>query len=584
METRLWSRVGSLNHVETVLYCFFLLSLAAAGAKLQYSGITPFVAYLFVILAASTPLLLVTGIIPVRSQMPVVYSLGLAVHWHTTLVTNHLWGWDIHFVYYIAQQTQSVGSLILETSMSVAGLVVVTWFSAFLSEVLNIQIVTVMKVVLPMIAAMTPVAIFAVTRRIDSYKAAPPLAAAAFIFFYRYFKVMPNKQALGELFIALLLLCFVVPAFTNRRWQATIPVILAAGLVLAHYATTLIYLTLISGAMLLGIIARLYYRDSVSVPQVVTATLIPAGVGWTWYYLEAAQGRVLVHAVAIGFNAVRKIAQLLGIVPSSGSAVANRSGSGYLVRLLGDPLYALLLALTAGVLGLAVLGVLSMLYVQVVERREEPELFLKVAVTAIGLMGAGVVLTFGLGFDRLISIVLVVLAPTLLAGAFAVRQFFQKSGLGLPRRHVAVSIAVLLGVWLVVGSGLAWVGTDTVPSYAIGINEEEADWRTYSDSEVSTVAWAHQYNGNDNISVFSYSRLNSRDGLLVAELFYRHDVQTVSPGEDEHKNGCGMFYTSHRPMRVQNEWVNPEQTEYYRSALEYDSRYYDSGKGSIYSC
>lgn len=210
-----------------------------------------------------------------------LFAIGLALLYQTTLMSAGLVGTDIHTEYYFYQLSASNGWDPSQTHAynSCIGTVII---APFIAKVLHIDGVWVFKAIYPFLFSFVPVLLYYVFRKQVGAK----MAFLATFFFL----IVPTwslemiglpRQMLAELMLALCLFFIVV---SRWRLQITIPLILVCAILglLFHYAMgSIIIIYLVFGAAFL----LLFKRRTLPVKWLSLVAVIVLIVGFGYYGL-----------------------------------------------------------------------------------------------------------------------------------------------------------------------------------------------------------------------------------------------------------------------------------------------------------
>lgn len=518
-----------------------------------------------------------------------MWAVAAAVLLGMTLVSGHLWGYDIHFEYSTAANILEQGRWSAAASDSSSSLVTVTLLAAVSSMVTGVDIVLLYKVAYPLLVALVPVGIWYVTSDEFGDRSIATLAPFALVFYYGFFKDMPDKQLVAGLFAVLVLVAFLDRGLsTFQRW--VLGLTFAVGLVFSHYGVSLLFVAFLGFTL----VARhlLTIVRGVDVTGRVSRSPLVAFLGgfWVLWYLFSADGVNFRRVLGVGM-------ELLSSLPFPAS---GRSGAAYATMSV-ESNYWLAYKLTyIFLLGLVAVGLVSAVYVLVVERNTAsveyvqgfafgrdgdsnagpPAEYTLLSVGVFGFLVASIAFTFGLGFDRTLQIALFVLAPFALVGARVPVSLAAHAAERLPtsavrsrieRVPVAGLFAAFLAVLFLFSSGTAFaLAGQPVPSYNINYNES-AGWPVYSDQEVEATQWLDTNVPDDaTVAVYNdWTHIKSRDGLLVSEVVPTDDIESIWLSR-ETLDGSAYVYVSHKPIRKpgsETEYVDPRTTPFYQETL-----------------
>jgi uncharacterized membrane protein len=268
-----------------LLWPLILPLLAAAGALRLNNGHSNSAAVLAV--AACGAVLI--GAVIVSSRLDeslltvILFASCLAMMWSHSLRGPLVpEGFDIASEYYDLHQTVLTGIWHATHSGDAYGAMLsVTVAPAELHFLAGVPDVQVFSVIYPAIAALLPVAVFSLARRILSCRWA--FVAAAFVMMYQF----EDLQALARQEIALVLFTALMGAMLDtrikRRPRWALVILLSLTLALSHYSTTYAAITLIGLAIVLQW-AISWFRDISHITGAVAVAFVTALAGAVIWY------------------------------------------------------------------------------------------------------------------------------------------------------------------------------------------------------------------------------------------------------------------------------------------------------------
>lgn len=538
------------------------------------------IALIFVLLTAVSPTILWTGLLPRKLEPYAIFCVALAVLYFTTLISPHIWGWDTHYEYSAALSFLELGGWNASATNSLSALVTVTLFSAIYASVTGIPLAWVFKAVFPLLFALMPVGIYWISSRVFEDRSVALLAPFFAIFYYGFFKVIPGKQAFAEIFVVL----FVMAALSTRMGGSRRNLLAACfltGLVFSHYATSLLFLvffaTTVVGLIALSRVVGFTNPQGLTIARPSFVILL-ASV-WILWFSVTADGVILERVVStVGAS----IDQLF-------TQSSKRSGIAYASRSYGSLLWTLHKGIYVIVIGLSGLGVLRELIS--LYRRKRIDVrgeYAVIGAVVCVFVASSTILTYNMGFDRVLQIGLVILAPFVVLGArWPVVLIQNRISLSVPtEQHITPALAVVLAIMFVFSSGAIFaIAGDDVPAYSIGL-DKDAGFPVYTDQEVAASRWVdEQLPVCAEIGVYSdRSRPNSRDGLLLSEVLPQQRIKAVSPDASTAQNITYM-YVSDRPLDETDDlgdYIDPNSTTYYEETLSQAEIVYSRENVNIY--
>jgi uncharacterized membrane protein len=278
-----WS---SLSRPVRLAWPLLIPLLSAAGALRLNSGHSGNVAVfaVVVVLLAAIAGFLVAPRCDDSLLMVGVFALGLAMMWSFSLRGDLVYGFDISSEWYSLQQTVTSGIWHVGHANDAYGAMLsVTVLPAELHALSGIPALLVVKVVYPVIGALFLVAVFNLARRVLTGRWAF-MAAALVLMQSALFQQMPalTRQEVATLLFAALILAVLDSAQSQRtRW--TFVCLLSLGMVVSHYSTAYLAITLLAIAIVFQWAASWFGR----VPHVTGAVLLACAVSvagvTVWY-------------------------------------------------------------------------------------------------------------------------------------------------------------------------------------------------------------------------------------------------------------------------------------------------------------
>lgn len=535
------------------------------------------------------PLLLAIAIIPllcIRWRLPawavpyIIWTVSLAVLWHMTLVSWHLWGWDIHYQYHVATIIYNANSWSLDLAMSSNSLISITLLAAIYSTLTGLEIVWVYKIVYPILASLVPVGGYLLFDRVFSDREVVTLAPFVLIFYYGFFKDMPDKQLIALLFV-IMFLAAVMDDQLSRRSSHLLGGLFGVGVVVSHYGVSLLLFAFLGFTYATVFVLRRY--DSVE----ITTRIAPLGLilflggFWLCWFAFTAAGVNLESIIEVGYSSVLEI--ISGSTERSGADYATQDSQS-IAWLVYQLLYIGLIGLIG--IGIAASGYSAVFGSQVKVKRQSE--FVVFSVGVFVFLCTSVLVTFGMGFDRTLQIALIVLSPYAILGLQIVSSVLTiVTSIDVADRFTSTGqlFAVFLLLLFLFSSGIGFAAIDgEQPAYNIAL-DRDAGWPVYDQSEVSATRWIETQRGSETVALFNrWQMIKSRDGLLLSEVLF--DDQMESVWEDQESvDEASYIYLSEKPMtepESDTAYIDSEETVFYRQNVIESNKIYHSGEATVY--
>lgn len=205
---------------------------------------------LIVTLLAVAAVIVVCGFtryVPQRYYPLAILSIAAALLFHSALITNYLWGFDIQIERFVAQSVVTNGvwgappsfdrnTLNLNTMLSI------TMLAPLLSITSGVSVTWVLKLLFPLLFALVPLALY----RLFEKQTSPRIALFGVFYFMVTFSfytemVAMARQEIAELFLVVLLL-LLVDRRMNRVPRLALFSLFGFSLIVSHYAVTYVFL------------------------------------------------------------------------------------------------------------------------------------------------------------------------------------------------------------------------------------------------------------------------------------------------------------------------------------------------------
>ena len=463
-----------------------LPSLAALGAVLMNPFETNVGVFVFVGAVLLVVVLAATRYLPANLYPITVFFVSFSTFLHRNLLTEHVIGADVQAIYATAQAIMRADYWSPALGGSSIATLVVTAIPAGFATITGLELAVVYKVVYVLLFALVPVGIYYLSSDALSENIAL-FGAFVFTFYHVSFYFTPSKQLISELFAVLLLSLL----FRNdeRGVGRTLAIgLLSVGLVQSHYGTTYVYgLSLLAAGIGLTVVQWLTEEFDHDLSVGYPVVLLTGATAWYAY----ASNELTATLVSVPTSLLSQAASLLvfeSIEGSGASYIAEQTGVFDQLNLF---LYILVLALATTGLAYRVVVHLGEIYRNGDSEHIE---YTALAVPLFAFLGSSYFLIVNLYADRVIQMVLVVLAPLTAVGygyvAYGLGDVRSRLGLGNGSRLRWVPIAILVALLLAFNSGLVFSLTGAASTSAFNPNAHDL---AFSEEERAGAAWLDEY-------------------------------------------------------------------------------------------
>jgi uncharacterized membrane protein len=214
----------------------------------------------------------------------VLFGVALGLMWSFSLRGHFVYGFDITKEYRVLASTYSTGVWNASSARNpYAAMLSLTVLPSSLHALTGLSILTLLKLVYPALFALFPVAVFGLARRFVRPQYA--FIAAAFPIVQPYFfGEIPAvaRQEIALLFFVVLLAAVLDDRLRGRQRWALIT-LFALGLVVSHYTTTYIAITILAGGVVVQLVVSLFRRTPRLTAQVLVALVVSVTGASLWY-------------------------------------------------------------------------------------------------------------------------------------------------------------------------------------------------------------------------------------------------------------------------------------------------------------
>lgn len=184
----------------------------------------------------------------------IIFIISLSLLFHTSLISQYLWGWDIHHEYYIANLVMQNSFWDLNIPYSTNAMLSIAILAPILSKITNIDLIWVFKVLYPFIFSLVPVGLYLVFKRQLNGKIAF-LSTFFFMSIFTFFREMNQlaRQEIAELFFALVIMLMVDTSMDKIK-RALLMIIFALSIIVSHYGLSYIFMLSLIGVYLIVIV------------------------------------------------------------------------------------------------------------------------------------------------------------------------------------------------------------------------------------------------------------------------------------------------------------------------------------------
>ena len=437
-------------------------------------------------LAGIVPMLIAFNVIEERLYPMAIFTTSLFLLYHTSLISPHIWGWDINVEYYFSNNVLQNGLWDPSIYGSINGMLAIVILAPSYAILCNIELVWVFKVMYPFLFSFVPIAMYTTFEKMIGKKSSA-LACFLFMFSSVFYSTMLQlaRQQIAELFLILIFLAILSKNLSSSH-KFLFLVIFGISLIVSHYGTAYLFMFILIAYFLLLIFNSYifcFYKQTISNPykSTIKVSFIVMYVAMTlsWYAYTAGS-----HPFITLLNSARIIFD--GFINPHYSDAFHM-----LIRRTVSPLHDVTKMLYHVTQILIAAGVLNLLREKGKKVKEE---YFLLSIIFFGIWIASTVLPYyGFDFTRVYHVTLIVLSPFFVTGAFTVAKFLKsltREKLSIVSSQALKIISILLFAFLLFNSGWVYeLAKDNPSSFALS----DVDYPVFNEQEIAGAKWLHEF-------------------------------------------------------------------------------------------
>jgi uncharacterized membrane protein len=476
---------------------------------------------LFVLLAA---IAIVPVMVAFRKMIPeryypfMIWTIALALLLHTSLISNHIWGWDINQEYYISNLVVNNAAWDFSIYSNINAMLSIVMLAPITSIICHIDIVWVFKIVYPFFFSLAAPGMYVVIRR-QSYDRVAFFGTFFFITFYVFFTEMLQvaRQEIAELFLVLIAL-LIINKDLNKVKKYIILIIFSFSLAVSHYGLSYLLMIVLGLAWFILVVSELgsfnRIRDRVSMifdweKRGYGPNFRPRHAGeraitldYVLLFFIFALGWYMFISSSSALNSITGLAvQFSNNMVEGFLDVESTQGLSIIVTEAATPLHQVGKYIHLVTQFFIFFGILSLL-VRPQKMGFGGEYFsidreyFSVSLVNFSLAAAGVILPFfssALNTSRLYQITLIFLAPFFVIGvveAFRfLRRVLSRTELDFSSDNAIKAIAAFLCIFVLFNTGFVYSALgDEATSIAL---DTGLDYPRFDSQEIASAKWLH---------------------------------------------------------------------------------------------
>jgi uncharacterized membrane protein len=469
-------------------------------------------ALLFII--ALSPIFIIKWL-PEKYYPIAIFSVSLSLLYHTSLISNYIWGSDINAEYYFSQLVFENFKWDPTMPGNVNAMLSVTILPAIYSTILDMDLIWVFKIIFPFLFSFVPLGLFVAYKSQTNAKTAF-LASVFLMFQFVFYTTMMAlaRQQLAEFFLVIFMISMI--NIQSKKFFLTVSLILFGfSLTVSHYGLTYIMMFVLILAWLLTILRINGTDDSSS--SVVDSRYIVLFIIFTLsWFMYISNFSIFESGLRIISSFSGSLTDIFAANPSQAAVIITEQ-KGFLQSIEKIMHLICIIFISVGV-------ILSLYYKKFVNYNHEYYLlslsffFILIATALLP------VLSYTLNSDRIYHIGLFFLAPFFVIG-------FSESLLSLRRLHfpinerkITLMISIFLAIFFLFNSAFVYQIFDQEKFGRFAL-DKDIDFPRLNEGELAGIDWWKNSRGENAVI---YSDTN-KVYLLIGKL--GNSAKIMSGGE-----------------------------------------------------
>lgn len=183
--------------------------------------------------------------IPKKLYSLAVYLISFSLLFHNALISDYIWGWDIHFEYYYS-------NLVLKNSLwnstiygNVNAMLSIVMLAPIYSIITGLSLTWVLKIIYPLIFSLVPLGIYRIFQKQIGDKIGFLSVFFCISFFTFYTEMLAlARQQIAELFLILIILLIIDKKMIKMK-RSMLYIIFSFSIIVSHYGISYIFMVLL---------------------------------------------------------------------------------------------------------------------------------------------------------------------------------------------------------------------------------------------------------------------------------------------------------------------------------------------------
>lgn len=174
-----------------------------------------------------------------------IFVSSISLLFHRSLISQHIWGWDIHSEFYFSQLVIANSYWNTSTFYDINSVPSITILAPIYSIILNTSVIWIYKAMIPFLFSFVPVGLYYSYKNLFNNK----ISFFSVYFFMSIFSFYGEltvllRQEIAELFLVLLIVLLLNKKMPSIA-RSVLIVIFSSSLIVSHYGLAYIYMTIL---------------------------------------------------------------------------------------------------------------------------------------------------------------------------------------------------------------------------------------------------------------------------------------------------------------------------------------------------
>lgn len=238
-----------------------------------------------------------------------IFVITISLLFHNSLISNYIWGWDIHSEYYLSNLVINNSTWDSSISSNVNAMLSVVIFTPIFSIFSGMDIIWIFKIIYPLIFSLVPLGMYEIIRKQTQSEKISFLSVFFFISLFVFYTEMLQlvRQQIAELYVVLILL-LIVDSNIKDVSKSIMLILFGFSIIVSHYGLSYIFMgSLIALKGLIFLDSQIYHKEikEQRINRTFVLLFVTFAISW---YLYISSSSALNTVVLIADHIISSIA------------------------------------------------------------------------------------------------------------------------------------------------------------------------------------------------------------------------------------------------------------------------------------